>query len=170
MHKMCRASGCSVYTPCRLSGSLSPGQPKLVVTLSKIFTNGQGLKNAENSNCSSNFLSSNYCIPNLWTRTMATKATGSLRWFIEPPARSRIDCVVVFFNSFERLFFSFVLLVGIEEWLYIPAGSFPYISRVISLAVAEHPPGSILESSVLNFEFSQLLLRRMHDFQGNSVK
>ena len=33
--QMCRASGCSVYTPRRLSGSLSPGRPKLVLILRK---------------------------------------------------------------------------------------------------------------------------------------
>ena len=36
----------------------------------------------------------------------------SLRWFIEPPACSRIDRTVVFFNSFERLFFSLSYLLA----------------------------------------------------------
>ena len=36
---------------------------------------------------------------------MATKATGFPALVKEPAARSRIDCVVVFFKSFERLFF-----------------------------------------------------------------
>ena len=57
--------------PRRLSGSLSPGQPKLVLS-EKIFTNGQIVKNARNFN----ILSSNGCFPNSWTRTVATKATG----------------------------------------------------------------------------------------------
>ena len=70
--QMCRASGCSVYTTRRLSGSLSPGHPKLVLTLRKMFHEWSDVKNARNSN----FLSSNCCVPNLWTMTMATKATG----------------------------------------------------------------------------------------------
>ena len=37
----------------------------------KMITNGQTAKNARNSN----FLSSICCVPNLWTKTMATKAT-----------------------------------------------------------------------------------------------
>ena len=70
----------------------------------------------------------------------------------------------------------FVLLVGCEEWFYLPVGSLPKIrrviscilflleqSRVVNLTVAEHHPDVILESNVLNFEFSQLLLRRMND-------
>ena len=70
-----------------------------------------------------------------------------------------------------------LLLVGFEGWFCIPAGSSPYIRRAIScnlfsleqsrfvdLTVAEHHPDSTLESNVLNFEFCQLLLRRMNAF------
>ena len=103
----CRASGCSVFTPRRLSGSLSPGQPKLVLKLSKIFTNCQTVKNAR----SSNFSSSNCCGANLLTRTMATKRQVSLRQFIELPPCSRLDCIVIFINSFERFFFSLSYLL-----------------------------------------------------------
>ena len=46
------------------------------------------------------------------TGTMATKATGfPALVFFEPPASSRIDCVVVFLNSPERLFFSLSYLL-----------------------------------------------------------
>ena len=97
---------------------------------------------------------------------MATKATGF---------PSRVDRMIVFFNSFELLFFS-VLLVGSEEWFYIPAGSLPKIrrdvscilflleqNRVVDLTVAEDHPDSILESNVLSVDFTQLLSRRMSD-------
>ena len=70
VHKCVVRVGCSVFK-LRLSGSLSPGQPKLVVP-EKMFSNGQTVKNARQSN----FLSSTGCFPNSWTRTMATKATG----------------------------------------------------------------------------------------------
>ena len=44
--------------------------------------------------------------PILWTRTMVTKATSFLVLVYRISARSRIDRIVVFFNSFERFFFS----------------------------------------------------------------
>ena len=71
VHKCVVRVGVLCLHPRWLSGSLSPGQPKLVLPLKKI-TNSQTVKNARNSN----FLSSNCCGPVLWTRTMATKATG----------------------------------------------------------------------------------------------
>ena len=108
---------------------------------------------------------------------MATKATGFFALVkrtsspFEDGLRSRI------LQFLRTLVLLFVLLVGFEEWLHIPAGRLPCIrrvvsctlfslehSRVVDLTVAEHHPGSILESNVLNFEFSQLLLRRMNDF------
>ena len=143
------------------------------LTLRKfVFTNGQTLKNARNSN----FLSSNGCFPNSWTRTMVTKATGcpTLVQRISSPFEDRLNSRIVQFLRTLVLFF--VLLAGFEEWFYIPAGSLPYIrcvisrilfsleqSRVVDLTVAEHHPDSILESNVLNLELSQLLLRRMQD-------
>ena len=157
----------------RLSGSSSPGQPKLV--LSNMFTSGQTVKNARYSN----FLSSNCCAPNLWTRTMVTEATGfaALVYGASNPFEDRPHSRILQFLRTFVLFF--VLLVGFREWFYIPAGSLPKIRRVIScilfsleqsqvvdLTVAEHHPDSILESNVLNFEFSQLLSRRMNDFPG----
>ena len=99
------------------------------------------------------------------------KRQVSLRWLKNLQLRSRI------LQFLRTLVLSFVLLVGFENWCYIPAGSLPYIrrvnccilfsfeqSRVVDLTVAEHHPDSILESNVLSFEFSQLLLRRMSDF------
>ena len=78
--------------------------------------------------------------------------------------------------QFLRTLVLLVSLVGFEDWFYIPAGTLPFIRRVIScilfsreqtrvvvLTVAEHHPDSILESNVLNFDFSQLLFRRMND-------
>ena len=78
--------------------------------------------------------------------------------------------MVVFFNSFELLFF-FVLLAGFEEWFFVPAGSLPYIRRVIScilfsleqsrvvdLTVAEDHPHSISESNVLSDEIRSALV------------
>ena len=109
---------------------------------------------------------------------MATKATGfpAITFYrtsshFEDRPHSRI------LQFLRTLVLFFVLLVGFEEWFNIPAGSLPYIRRVIScilfsldqsrvvdLTVAEHHPDSILESNVLDFEFSQLLLRRVNDF------
>ena len=175
---MCRASGCSVYTLRRLSGCLSPGQPKLVLS-EKNFTNGQTVKNARNSN----FLSSNCFVPNLWTRKMSMKATGfpALVYRTSSPFEDRSRSRIL--QLLRTLVLFFVLHVGVEKWLYVLAGSLPYTrrvsscilfaleqSRVVDLTVAEHHPESILESNVQSFEFSQLLLRRMNDFQGNSVK
>ena len=161
---MCRASGCSVYTTRRLSGSLSPGHPKLVLTLRKMFHEWSDVKNARNSN----FLSSNCCVPTLWTRTMATKATSFPALVMEPPARAKIDCKVVFFNSFERFFFSLSYLLASRNGSFfqlVPCHMFVvWQSRVVDSTVAEHHPDSILESNVLNFDFSQPLLRRMNDF------
>ena len=71
----------------------------------------------------------------------------------------------------------FVLLAGFEEWFYIPAGSLPYIRRVIScilfplkqsrvvdLTAAEDHPDSILDFNVLSDEFAQLLSQCIYDF------
>ena len=124
---MCPASGCSVYTPRQVSGSLSPGQPNLVL-LRKNYTNGQTVKNARNSN----FLSSNGCFPNSWTRTMATKATGfsalvhRTSSLFEGRPRSRIH------QFLRTVVLFFVLLVGFEEWFSFPAGSWPCFRRVLS--------------------------------------
>ena len=158
---MCRASD----TSRRLSGSLS-GQPKKI-------TNVQTVKNARNSN----FSSSNCCVPNLFTKTMATNATGftALVERTSSPSEDRLYSRILQFLRTLVLFF--VLLVGFEEWSYVPAGSVKCIrrviscilfsleqSRVIDLTVAEHHPDSILETNVLSFEFSQLLSRRTNDF------
>ena len=109
--------------------------------------------------------------PNLWTRTMATKATGfpALVYRTSSPFEDRLHSRILQFLRTLVLFF--VLLVGCEEWFSIPAGSLPHIRRVIScilfpleqsrvvdLPVAEHHPDSILEPYVLNVELSQLLL------------
>ena len=169
--QMCRASGCSVYTYRRLSGSLSPGQPKLVPA-EKNFTNCQTVKNAKNSN----FLSFTGCFPNSRTRTMATKATGfstlvySTSILFEGRPHSRILQflrTVVLFSA---------LLAGFEECFYIPAGS-PYVRRVIScilfsleqsrivdLTAAEDHPDSISESNVLSDEFAQLSSQCIYDY------
>ena len=174
-------SGCSVYTSRRLSGSLSRGQPKLVLTLRKI-TNGQTVKNARNSN----FLLSNCCVPNLWTKTMATRATSfpALGYRTSSLFEDQLYSRVL--HYLRTVVHFFVVLVGFQEWFYIPAGSLPYIrrvnscilfsleqSRVVDFMVAENHPDSMSESNVLSFEFSQLLLRRMNDcprqFCQNSI-
>ena len=155
----------SVYTHRRLSGSLSPGQPKVVLS-EKNLTNDQTVKNARNSN----FLWSNGCFPNSWTRTMATKAIGfpALVYRTSSLFDGRPHCRILQFLRTVVLFF--VSLAGFEEWFYIPAGSLPYIrrvmycilfsleqSRVVESTVAEDHPDSIWESNVLSDEFSQLL-------------
>ena len=160
----CHERGVSVYTP----------QPKLVLSEKKKDpTSDQSVKNAKNSN----FLSSNCCVPNLWTRTMATKATGfpALSYRTSSLFEGRPHSRILQFLRTVVLFF--VLLDGFEEWFKIPAGSLSFNrhviscilfsleqSRVVDFTVAEHHPDSILESNVQNFEFSQLLLRRMNDF------
>ena len=108
---------------------------------------------------------------------MATKATGFSApvYRTSSPFEDRLHSRILQFLRTLVLFF--VLLVGFEEWFYFPAGSLPYIrrvlscsffsleqSRVVDLTVAEHHPDSILESNVLSFELSQLFLRRMNDF------
>ena len=76
----------------------------------------------------------------------------SPRWVKEPPACSRIDCIVVFFNSFELLFFSLSYSLASRNGSIFLLGP--------CLTVAANHPDSILESNVLSFEFSQLFLRR----------
>ena len=101
----------------------------------------------------------------------------SERWFIEPPACSRVDRIVVFFNSFELLSFSLsYLLVSRNDSTFLlgPCHMFVMQSLAFSfrmsktrssiLTVAEDHPDSILESNVLSDEFSQLLSRRIYDF------
>ena len=86
------------------------------------------MKNAKNSN----FLSSNRCFPNSWTTTMATKGTSfpTLVYRTSSPLEGRPHSRILQF--FRTLVLFFVLLVGFEEWCYIPAGSLPHIRRVIS--------------------------------------
>ena len=88
-------------------GSLSSSQPKLVLS-EKNFTSAQTVKNAR----SSNFLSSSCCVPNLWTRTMATKATGFPALVYGTSSLFEVDRTVVFFNSFELFFFSLSYLLA----------------------------------------------------------
>ena len=86
-------------------------QPKPVLTLRKM-TNRQGLKNAENSNCSS---SSGFG-PTLTTMTklfagwpaILTKLSAGFptRRSVEPPTCFRVDGVVVFFVALKWLSFS----------------------------------------------------------------
>ena len=121
------------------------------------------MKNTKNSNFSSSKL----------TRTKATRLPAAVErtsTLFEDRLHSHI------LQFLRTLVLFFVLLVGCEEWFHFPAGSLTYIRRVIScilfslersrvvdLMVAEHHPDLILKSNVLNFEFSQLLLRRMND-------
>ena len=101
---------------------------------------------------------------------MATKTTGftALVYRTSSPFEDRPHSRILQFLRTLVLFF--VLLVGFEEWFYIPAGSLPDIRRVIScilfsleqtrvvdVTFAEDHPDSISESNVLSFEFSQLL-------------
>ena len=159
--------GVSVYTPRRLSGSFISRPTETGLKLKKI-TNFQTVKNARNSN----FSSSNCCGPML-TRTKATGLPAAV-CRTSSLFEDRLHRHILQFLRTLVLFF--VLLVGCEEWFYLPVGSLPYIRRVIScilflleqsrvvdLTVAEHHPDLVLESNVQNFEFSQLLLRRMND-------
>ena len=51
----------------------------------------------------------------------------SPRWFTEPPACSRVDRVVVFFNSFERLFYSLsYLLTSRNHQFVVSSLAFPF--------------------------------------------
>ena len=179
--QMCRASGCSVYTPHRLSGSFSPGQPKLVLILRKTCSpkvrpwRMPGIP----TSCRP-LVAFPICGRGRWRR----RRQVSLRQLIEPPARSRIDRTVVFFNSFERLFFSLSYLVASRNGSVFLLGACLFFSScnllhslfawatsgVVDSTAAEHHPDSISESNVLSFEFPQFLLRRVNDFQGNSVK
>ena len=74
------------------------------------------------------------------------------------------------------LVFLMVLLVDCEEWFCNLVESLPCVrraisctlfslerSRVVDFTYAEHRPDLILESNVLSFEFSPLLLRRVND-------
>ena len=100
----------------------------------------------------------------------------SLRLFIEPPACAMVDCTVVFFNSLQTLVLFAVLLVDCEEWFCSLLGSLPSArhaivcilfsleqNQVVDLMVVEHRLDSIWGSNVSNFDFWQILLRRMND-------
>ena len=64
--------------------------------------------------------------------TMATKAT-TFPALVERTSNPFEDRLHTRFLQFLRtLVHFFVLLVGFEDWFYIPAGSLPYIRRVIS--------------------------------------
>ena len=96
-------------------------QPKPVLTLREKFTNGQGLKNAENSYCSS----SNGSGPTLTTMTKLSAGWPATLRKLSAGFRGHIlRCprIVVLFA---------VLLVDCEEWFYILLGSLPGARRAI---------------------------------------
>ena len=75
----------------------------------RLVINSQGTsQNARNSS----FLSSNGCLPNSWTRTMATKTTSFPALFHRTSSLFEGHRIVVFFNSFELLFFSLSYLLA----------------------------------------------------------
>ena len=164
---MCRASGCSVYRPVGSRGVYLPVNRNQSYLTNK-FTNGQTLKNARNSN----FSSANCCVPNLLTRTMVTKERGftALLYRTSSAFEDRLNSISLQFLRTLVLFF--VLLAGFSCWVFAKNSSCNLLhslfsleqSRVVDLTVAEDHPDSILESNVLSFEVSQLLLRRMSDF------
>ena len=107
---------------------------------------------------------------------MATKATGfpgavyRTSSLFEDRLRSHILQIP------QMLVFLMVLLVDCEEWFCNLVESLPCVrraiscilfslerSRVVDFTDAEHRPDLILESNVLSFEFSPLLLRRVND-------
>ena len=93
----------------------------------------------------------------------------SLRLFVEPPACSRVDCMVIFFNSLKRLSFSLsYLLIARNGSLILLSLCYIFSFRlsknqVVDLTVVEHRLDSIWESNASNFEFSLLLLHCMND-------
>ena len=152
-------------------------QPKLVMTLRKIFTDGQTVKNAENSN----FSSSNCFGPNLTTRTkLSASSTATL---CRTSILFRDNRVVVVFVALKMLSFFAVLFVDCEERFFTLLGSLPGArhaivcilcsleqSRVVDWVVAEVLLYLTWESNASNFEFSQLLWRRRNVLlQGESV-
>ena len=102
--------------------------------------------------------SSHSCGPNLLTRTMATGLPAAV-YRTSNLLEDRLRNHILLFLRTLVLFF--ILLVGCEEWFFVPVGSLPFIRRVIYIAFSS--PDSMLESNVLNFEFTQLLLRRVDD-------
>ena len=151
-----------------MSGSLSPGQPQLVLTLRTHFTNRKTVQNARKSN----FLSSNCCVPTIcgrgrWRRRRQVFLAPVYR--TSSPFEDRLRSRILQF--LRTLVFFCVLLVGFEEWFYIPAESLPYIRRAIScilfsleqsralvLTVAEHHPDSIFRIQCYEFRIISALV------------
>ena len=96
----------------------------------KKITSRQGLKNAENSNCSS----SNGFGPTLttmtklfagWSAILTKLPAGFPRPFVEPPTCFRVNRVVIFSRCPQIVILFAVLFVDCEEWFCLLLGSLP---------------------------------------------
>ena len=104
----CCICGCTVHTR-RLAGGFLQAT-ETGPNSEENFTNRQGLKNAENSNCSS----SNGFGPTLttmklpagWPATLTKLSAGSPRPFVESPTCFKVNRVVIFFVALKLLSFS----------------------------------------------------------------
>ena len=100
----------------------------------------------------------------------------SLRLFVDHPACSSVDCIVIFFNSLKRLSFSLsysliarngsIFLLSLCHIFVVQSLAFSFRlgqNQVVDLTAVEHRLDPFWESNASNCEFSHLLLRRMND-------
>ena len=151
----CCLSGCSVHTPIGFwkkflqATEIGPNstQPKLVLTLRKIFKNRQTMKSAENSNCSS----SNCFDPNLLTRTKLSADLTATLQRTSSLCEGRLHSHALKFPQTLVLFA--VLFVDCEAWFYSLAESLPCVRRAISCILF-----SLEQSQVVGVMVAELLL------------
>ena len=118
----CCICGCTVHTLPSVDWRFFSRQPKPVLTLRKKNTNRQGLKNAENSNCSSfngfgPTLTTMTKLSASWPTTLTKLSAG----FTRDPLRNLqtvfwVNRVVIFFVGPQIAVLFAVLFVDCEEW------------------------------------------------------
>ena len=121
--------------------------PKLVLTLSKIFTNRQNMKNAWNSNCSS----SNCLDPNLLTNTKLSAGLSATLYRTSSLCEGRLQSHIL--QVPQTLVLIAGLSVDCEEWFHRLDESLPYVRRAISCILF-----SLEQSQVVDVMVAELLL------------
>ena len=142
----CCLSGCSVHTPvCCLEVFLQVTETG--PNSEKKFTNGQIMKNAWNSNCSS----SNCFDPNLLTRTKLSASLSATPHRTSSLCEGRLHSHILQFPQTLALFA--VLFVDCEERFYDLVESLPCVRRAISCVLF-----SLEQSQVVGVMVAELLL------------